>query len=194
MSEDQYGRLFSGFFYLLLMFNKPVSKSKASFCVFRLSLPEEWRGLRDDELSQKSGIDQCIFVHAGGFIGGNHTYEGIIQMARIALQKKWFWKQINAMKLCKRLVYIILTRWQQCSTLLILHPEYLNWSLIHSKQVHIELYNNQTVIEFIWLWIVERLNHVNYNIKSCKLMNKKNLSVFPVYVIKKKHFKFYSLV
>ncbi|RUS33883.1 hypothetical protein BC938DRAFT_483401, partial [Jimgerdemannia flammicorona] len=36
----------------------------------RKSLPESWRGLRDDELSEISKIPGCVFVHAGGFIGG----------------------------------------------------------------------------------------------------------------------------
>jgi uncharacterized UPF0160 family protein len=36
----------------------------------RKALPEAWRGLRDDELSKATGIDGGIFVHAGGFIGG----------------------------------------------------------------------------------------------------------------------------
>lgn len=54
----------------------------------RLSLPEEWRGLRDDVLSEKSGIKDCIFVHASGFIGGNKTYDGALEMARVALKNK----------------------------------------------------------------------------------------------------------
>ncbi|KAL8593805.1 hypothetical protein ACOMHN_064002 [Nucella lapillus] len=52
----------------------------------RLSLPEEWQGLRDEELSTKSGIPDCIFVHASGFIGGHKTYEGALTMARTALK------------------------------------------------------------------------------------------------------------
>jgi uncharacterized UPF0160 family protein len=36
----------------------------------RKALPEAWRGLRDENLSEVSGIDGCIFVHASGFIGG----------------------------------------------------------------------------------------------------------------------------
>jgi uncharacterized UPF0160 family protein len=36
----------------------------------RKALPEPWRGLRDDELSQVSGIPGGIFIHASGFIGG----------------------------------------------------------------------------------------------------------------------------
>ncbi|CAD5112377.1 DgyrCDS1600 [Dimorphilus gyrociliatus] len=47
----------------------------------RIPLHQDWRGLRDDVLSQVSGIDSCIFVHASGFIGGNKTYEGAIKMA-----------------------------------------------------------------------------------------------------------------
>ena len=52
----------------------------------RKALPAEWRGLRDEELSTKSGIPGCIFVHAAGFIGGNKTYEGALQMAQAALK------------------------------------------------------------------------------------------------------------
>lgn len=40
----------------------------------RKALPEEWRGLRDDNLSKLTGIDDCIFVHASGFIGGKLPY------------------------------------------------------------------------------------------------------------------------
>ncbi len=47
----------------------------------RLSLPEPWRGLRGVELSNASGIDGCVFVHMSGFIGGNSTYEGALEMA-----------------------------------------------------------------------------------------------------------------
>lgn len=36
----------------------------------RKALPEQWRGVRDEELSKLSGVDGCIFVHASGFIGG----------------------------------------------------------------------------------------------------------------------------
>ncbi|XP_023282548.1 UPF0160 protein MYG1, mitochondrial [Seriola lalandi dorsalis] len=52
----------------------------------RLSLLEEWRGVRDEALSELSGIKDCIFVHAGGFIGGNKTQEGALEMARRTLQ------------------------------------------------------------------------------------------------------------
>ncbi|KAM8977582.1 MYG1 exonuclease [Pelodytes ibericus] len=51
----------------------------------RLSLPEDWRGLRSDDLSSVSGIQGCVFVHASGFIGGNETQGGALEMARKAL-------------------------------------------------------------------------------------------------------------
>ncbi|KAK3101510.1 hypothetical protein FSP39_004104 [Pinctada imbricata] len=54
----------------------------------RLSILEEWRGLRDSALSEKSGIPGCIFVHASGFIGGNDTYEGVLQMAKLSLKQQ----------------------------------------------------------------------------------------------------------
>lgn len=54
----------------------------------RLSLPKEWQGLRDQELSDKSGIPGCIFVHANGFIGGNTTYEGALAMAKYSLKQQ----------------------------------------------------------------------------------------------------------
>jgi uncharacterized UPF0160 family protein len=62
--------------------------SQSSF-LNRLSLPEPWRGIRDEQvclcpsgrptalisrqLSALSGIPDCIFVHTSGFIGGNKT-------------------------------------------------------------------------------------------------------------------------
>lgn len=52
----------------------------------RRSLPAAWRGVRDDALSELSGIPGCVFVHAGGFIGGNKTKEGALAMAVKALE------------------------------------------------------------------------------------------------------------
>merc|ERR1712137_1020418 len=51
----------------------------------RLPLPKAWRGLRDDALSEVSGIPGCVFVHATGFIGGNMTENGALEMATRAL-------------------------------------------------------------------------------------------------------------
>lgn len=52
----------------------------------RVHLPEKWRGLRDEALSQVSGIDGCIFVHSSGFIGGHKTKEGALEMATRTLK------------------------------------------------------------------------------------------------------------
>lgn len=51
----------------------------------RLALPEQWRGVRDDKLSEVAGIEGCTFVHANGFIGGNKTMEGALKMVEVTL-------------------------------------------------------------------------------------------------------------
>lgn len=51
----------------------------------RLSLPEEWRGVRDEKLESVTKIPGSRFVHAAGFIGGNSNYEGALKMAQVAL-------------------------------------------------------------------------------------------------------------
>ena len=53
----------------------------------RRSLPSAWRGLRDEKLSEACGLPGAVFVHAGGFIGGHSTYEGVLGMAQMALVK-----------------------------------------------------------------------------------------------------------
>jgi len=52
----------------------------------RLGLPEDWRGVRDNDLEKITNIKGSRFVHAAGFIGGNSFYEGALEMARVALQ------------------------------------------------------------------------------------------------------------
>lgn len=52
---------------------------------FRKGLPEPLRGLRDEELSERSGIPECVFIHAAGFIGGTKTQEGALKMARMSI-------------------------------------------------------------------------------------------------------------
>ncbi|KAL1922491.1 uncharacterized protein VTP21DRAFT_10030 [Calcarisporiella thermophila] len=52
----------------------------------RKSLPESWRGYRDEELSERAGIKDCVFVHMSGFTGGNKTYDGVVEMAKKSLQ------------------------------------------------------------------------------------------------------------
>ncbi|XP_014216330.1 UPF0160 protein MYG1, mitochondrial [Copidosoma floridanum] len=62
-----------------------VPQQYGSF-VCRIFLPEQWAGLRDEELSDVAKIKDCVFVHSGRFIGGNKTREGALEMARQALK------------------------------------------------------------------------------------------------------------
>lgn len=61
-----------------------VGESPSSF-VSRKALPEPWRGIRDDALSELTGVPECTFIHASGFIGGNKTKEGALELAKKAL-------------------------------------------------------------------------------------------------------------
>jgi uncharacterized UPF0160 family protein len=61
----------------------PVSKDSFES---RKPLPEAWRGVRDEDLSQVTGIPGGVFVHASGFIGGNKSFEGALAMAKKALE------------------------------------------------------------------------------------------------------------
>jgi len=47
----------------------------------RVSLKKEWRGVRDSELAGVSGIEDAIFVHVSGFIGGAKSQASCIRMA-----------------------------------------------------------------------------------------------------------------
>ena len=62
-----------------------VSVSKDSF-ESRKPLPNNWRGVRDDQLSEVSGIKGCVFAHTSGFIGGNKTKDGALEMAKKAIE------------------------------------------------------------------------------------------------------------
>lgn len=44
------------------------------------------RGVRNEQLSSLIDIEDCIFTHANGFIGGNKTHAGVLQMARKSIQ------------------------------------------------------------------------------------------------------------
>lgn len=62
-----------------------VPAKRGSFDL-RKSLPKQWCGVRDQELSDLSGIPGCVFVHANGFIGGNATEDGATTMAVKSLE------------------------------------------------------------------------------------------------------------
>lgn len=52
----------------------------------RKSVPEEWKGLRGEELQQVTGVKTATFCHPAGFIGGAETLEDAIKLAKIAVE------------------------------------------------------------------------------------------------------------
>lgn len=64
---------------------RAVSKENGGF-ENRKDLPDAWKGVRDEQLDQVSGIPGCVFVHAAGFIGGNKSFDGALAMAQKALE------------------------------------------------------------------------------------------------------------
>jgi uncharacterized UPF0160 family protein len=64
---------------------RAVSKENGGF-ENRKDLPDAWKGVRDEQLDQVSGIPGCVFVHAAGFIGGNKSFDGALAMAKKALE------------------------------------------------------------------------------------------------------------
>jgi uncharacterized UPF0160 family protein len=51
----------------------------------RRSFPEPWRGLSGDELAAATGVDDAIFCHAAGFYASAQSREGVLELARRAL-------------------------------------------------------------------------------------------------------------
>lgn len=64
---------------------RAISKEPGSF-QNRKPLPEKWRGVRDEQLSDLINVPGCIFVHASGFIGGATSKEAVLKMAILALE------------------------------------------------------------------------------------------------------------
>ncbi len=48
----------------------------------RISFPESWRGLRDDEMAKASGVPDAIFCHNSGFLAVAKSKEGALQLVR----------------------------------------------------------------------------------------------------------------
>lgn len=61
-----------------------VPEARTGFASRKL-LPASWRGQRDEDLAKLIGIEGAVFCHAGGFIGGNKTFEGALKMAQAAV-------------------------------------------------------------------------------------------------------------
>lgn len=64
---------------------RAVSKEDGGF-LNRKDLPDAWKGVRDENLDQITGIPGGIFIHAAGFIGANKTFDGALAMAQKALE------------------------------------------------------------------------------------------------------------
>ncbi|MFZ3020021.1 MAG: MYG1 family protein [Minisyncoccia bacterium] len=61
-----------------------IRKERGEFDT-RKPFPEEWRGMRDDELAKVTGIHDAVFCHRGGFMCVVSTKEGAIALAQKAL-------------------------------------------------------------------------------------------------------------
>jgi uncharacterized UPF0160 family protein len=55
---------------------------------FRKGIAKNWRGLELAKLAEVSGIDDIIFVHTSGFIGGAKTKESVFKMAEVSFGEK----------------------------------------------------------------------------------------------------------
>ncbi|XP_037037518.1 MYG1 protein isoform X2 [Bradysia coprophila] len=62
-----------------------VPKEPGSF-ILRKALHKDWQGVRDADLQKICGIEGAVFVHATGFIGGNKTMQGALEMAIKSLE------------------------------------------------------------------------------------------------------------
>ena len=51
----------------------------------RKTVPETWKGLRDKELQEATGVADAVFCHQAGFCGSAESLEGAIAMAKIAV-------------------------------------------------------------------------------------------------------------
>lgn len=63
-----------------------VPLSPGSFNVRQL-LPMEWRGLSGVELSEICGVEDAVFCHRAGFIGGSKSKASAIRMASLSLSQ-----------------------------------------------------------------------------------------------------------
>lgn len=64
---------------------RAVSKENGGF-LNRKDLPDAWKGMRDEQLDQITGVPGGVFIHAAGFIGGHKTFDGALALAQKALE------------------------------------------------------------------------------------------------------------
>jgi uncharacterized UPF0160 family protein len=54
----------------------------------RKKMPIKWRGLELQKLRQVTGVEDAVFVHTQGFIGGAESMEGCLKMAIMSIENK----------------------------------------------------------------------------------------------------------
>jgi uncharacterized UPF0160 family protein len=62
-----------------------VPKRKGDF-ESRALLPESWAGLRDESLASVTGVSDAIFCHNARFLAVAKSKEGVLELARLALE------------------------------------------------------------------------------------------------------------
>jgi uncharacterized UPF0160 family protein len=67
-------------------------------------LPEDWGGKRDEELQAVTGVKDAIFCHTGRFIAVAKSFEGIMEMARIATNEPEESSSGGVLDLIKRMI------------------------------------------------------------------------------------------
>ncbi|MFU0784699.1 MAG: hypothetical protein ACFWT2_16660 [Thermoanaerobacterium thermosaccharolyticum] len=50
-------------------------------------LPKAWMGKRDKELQDITGVNDAVFCHTGRFIAAAESLEGIIKLAKLAIEE-----------------------------------------------------------------------------------------------------------
>lgn len=63
-----------------------IRKAMESF-ELRKKLPKNWAGLREEELTQVTGVPDAIFCHKDLFLAGAKSKEGAIKLAQLALKE-----------------------------------------------------------------------------------------------------------
>ena len=71
------------------MYRVQAIPEKSTSFTNRISLHQDWRGLRDKELKEKSGIHDIEFVHNSGFIGGAWSQESVIKMGLLSVEEHY---------------------------------------------------------------------------------------------------------
>lgn len=51
----------------------------------RIHLPESWAGKENEELARVTGVEDAVFCHTGRFIAVARSLEGIMKMAKLAI-------------------------------------------------------------------------------------------------------------